>query len=537
MTQNTNGKLDIALVLDNSGSMKKNDPHFLMKDVVTNFLGGFVKKTRFSMIVFDSETRLVKPLMDVGGLVERANFLKSLEQVNYRGLFSDTPNAVERAIYELRLNGGTDAEKIIILLTDGIVDTGDKAKDLERTKWLKYDLTKECNQSNISIFGIAFTDDADFSLIQSLAVKTGGEYFRAFTAGDIQNVFNKINQLITQRLMFKKKKEKTLSVQSSRMTPSNKTSDNKNIAVSDKIPSGINQHIVSIPVVFIGIFVFILSVLFIITRFKNKSKQAEGGLAEISQRIVRSESSIPRAELIDVKNITNLKTISLTKKLIKIGRDINNDISIPKDTVSSFHATIEYRDGFFYLEDQRSRNKTRINDQEINHNTPTKLKSGDVILFNMYKFIFILPDLIPAGETVIDFGGKTNTIASYGTAEKKGEKTGSIPQAMVIDIRNITGKKTMAFYKDIIKIGRGVQNDVDISESSISGSHATIQYRDQSFYIEDLRSTNKTRLNGIELEPYTPMKLKSGDELIFDVYKFIFLLEKQTPSGETDEHW
>jgi len=32
-----------------------------------------------------------------------------------------------------------------------------------------------------------------------------------------------------------------------------------------------------------------------------------------------------------------------------------------------------------------------------------------------------------------------------------------------------------------------------------------------------------------------PRKLKSGDEIVFDVFKFIFLLEYGLPSGDTEE--
>ncbi|MCD6298616.1 MAG: VWA domain-containing protein, partial [Deltaproteobacteria bacterium] len=80
--------------------------------------------------------------------------------------------------------------------TDGIVDTGDKKYDFERKKWLKQDLAKESKKQGIRIFSITFTNTADFSLIQTLALKTDGEYFRAYGPDDIQNVFEKISKAI-----------------------------------------------------------------------------------------------------------------------------------------------------------------------------------------------------------------------------------------------------------------------------------------------------------------------------------------------------
>jgi pSer/pThr/pTyr-binding forkhead associated (FHA) protein len=108
---------------------------------------------------------------------------------------------------------------------------------------------------------------------------------------------------------------------------------------------------------------------------------------------------------------------------------------------------------------------------------------------------------------------------------------------MLIDVKNITGKKTLLLNKSVIKIGRGVHNDVAIDQHSVSGSHAAIQYKEGFFYLEDQRSKNRTRLNGEEIAPHTPTKLKSGDEIMIDIHKFIFLLEQQTPSGDTDENW
>ena len=84
-------------------------------------------------------------------------------------------------------------------------------------------------------------------------------------------------------------------------------------------------------------------------------------------------------------------------------------------------------------------------------------------------------------------------------------------------------------------IGRGVHNDLDIPKASISGSHATIEFTNGNFFLEDQRSKNTTGLNGKAVEPFSPQKLKSGDEITFDIYKFIFLLEHQVPTGDTEE--
>ena len=70
--------------------------------------------------------------------------------------------------------------------------------------------------------------------------------------------------------------------------------------------------------------------------------------------------------------------------------------------VYSFHATIEYKDGYFYyLEDLRSTNGTRLNDGKLRHNEPVRLKSGDKIDFSIHEFRFLIPDQTPLGETVM----------------------------------------------------------------------------------------------------------------------------------------
>ena len=190
-------ELDIILILDNSGSMKKNDPQFLAKDAVTQFVENSSEDARIGVVIFDQDVHLRVPLTPA--LAENhARILASLDSIDYRGLYTNSPAAVERAIYELRINGRAEADKIAIFMTDGIVDTGDTAADLVSAKWMREDLAAEAAEHEVKIFGIAFTENANFQLIQSLARRTGARYFRATTADQLVDVFDRIQDVIDE---------------------------------------------------------------------------------------------------------------------------------------------------------------------------------------------------------------------------------------------------------------------------------------------------------------------------------------------------
>lgn len=51
--------------------------------------------------------------------------------------------------------------------------------------------------------------------------------------------------------------------------------------------------------------------------------------------------------------------------------------------------------------------------------------------------------------------------------------------------------------------------------NGVSRRHARILYDDGALYIEDLNSTNGTRINGFQLTPERTYRLRDGDELEF----------------------
>ncbi len=77
---------------------------------------------------------------------------------------------------------------------------------------------------------------------------------------------------------------------------------------------------------------------------------------------------------------------------------------------------------------------------------------------------------------------------------------------------------------ELIIVGRaassGEQVGLDLSpyggyRGGVSRKHAQIMLEDGTLYLEDLDSTNGTRINGFQLEPNIQYRLRSGDELEF----------------------
>jgi len=412
--------LDILLVLDNSGSMKKNDPAFLTREVVTNFVNGLGEDSRLGMVIFDQEARLAEPLNELTATEAKATFLMSLDKVNYKGQFTNSPAGIERAIYELKTNARKDVQKVIIFLTDGIVDTGDKAKDLEKEKWLKEDLAQESKLEGIRIFGVAFTDKADFRLIQTLAHKTDGEYFRAYKAEDIQGVFQKINAIITQP----PPKPEIPITQVKETTPTPVTTQQVSPTPAPIQPSK-EKKALSMPLIIAGLAV-LLGILILFFVFKGKSKpQADEIRPAAPTR--KEEPPMPEAQLMDMQKLVSDQPLELNKRSISIGREPNNDVTIPKETVSGFHATIEFKNGYFHLEDQRSSNGTSLNDRKIEANQPIRLKSGDRIKFDIYEFTFFIPGQAPIGKTVLTGGQAVQQSEGTVLRTSKPEKEPSEP--------------------------------------------------------------------------------------------------------------
>jgi hypothetical protein len=356
----TGKPLDIFLVLDNSGSMKQNDPQGLLREVASTFALKLPPEARLGIVGFDEKVRLELGLTETRAAAFKDQVAQSLLRIDYRGKWTDIPAGVERALYELRERWRPEAERVLVVLTDGMVDLGSPARNLERARWLRDDLAREARRLGVRLFGIAFTEAADFELMQSIGQATGGGYFRVLAAVDIPETFERITARLAE------------------------LSRDAAAATAGPAPA-VDWR----PWALAGIALLLLGAVAILMVRRS------------GPRADRLE--MPAATLRPAGDNPGSQAHRVVKAVTRIGRDRrHNDIVIDRDTVSAQHAQIVYRDGVFYLRDLRSTNGTFVNGKQISHPKELReviLRSRDRIRFESCEYEFVLDDMAEAAQT------------------------------------------------------------------------------------------------------------------------------------------
>ena len=485
---------DVILVLDNSGSMKKNDPQFLLAQAVNEFISELDDSTRLAIIIFDQNVKIAVPLTLVND-ESRSTILDSLQQINYTGQYTDSPAAIERAIYDLKTNGRVEAKKLIVFMTDGIVDTGNADQDLEKARWLKQDLAADAADESIQIFGIAFTDNADFQLIQSLAQQTDGEYYRALQPEDLQNVFGRIQTIINR--VPEPEPEPVVApppppvVAAPEPAPAVAPPEPVIIEVPVQSQKLDQEEALRSKMILVALAVLIIAViimvLMLIRGSRNKGDEDE---------------YVQEAFLNDINNYTGQASYKLGKKPTMLGRVAGSDtehlnyIVIPETTIGRRHSLIEYKDFAYWIIDQGSINGTFVNDQMIT--SETRLKHGDRIRLHKFEFEFLMPEMADAGMTMIsktvlaarpELGNEEETIARGNSVDTDGsympepdfDLTGGMDSSGEIDeeedtvIKESVGSEDETYHKDEDEEESSDETLMLDDDTAVSDEDATIR--------------------------------------------------------------
>ena len=362
---------DVVLALDNSGSMKTNDPEKLMRPAVLAFAARLPQDTSLGIVVFDTVSRLALGLSPVSEEGFTGKTQRALERVDYRGQWTDIPGAVERSMYELREHGRPASRRVIVLFTDGYVDLGDPARNRSRAAWLRSDLIAEAKRESVMIFGIAFTEGADFELIQSVSQQTDGAHFRILSAAEIGGVFGGVTDRIRQL--------RAEHLAPDRVIPSS----------GHQVPGGGAVHGNSVPVWWLAAGLGALLVASGMGRWWW----------------VRTTSPPVPATMQDCAERAKIYTVD--KRSFKVGRVRHkglrkNDLVIPGKHIGRAHAAIRFRKGYFFIKDDGSVNGTFVNGVKLKPGQFQQLKNEDVLRFDRYEFLFgAVAGVVAGGASVV----------------------------------------------------------------------------------------------------------------------------------------
>ena len=384
---------DVVLVLDNSGSMRSNDPNRLAPKAVTNFVNGQSEDTHVSIIEFATTPTVLMPLT-AANAEARAQALNALQKLDYRGQWTDIGAALERALYELDTHGRSDAQKYVILMTDGYVDVGNQSRDSDKIHWITQSLIPEAVSKHVRIFGVAFTDQADFELMQTLAEKTGAGYYRAYQAGDLDDIYKRIGEtLVNAKAAPPTEEQAALSgpvvvVQAPASTP---------LARLQQSEEGSGSSL------WLWIFGLLLIVAIGGAGFYLWSRGAFKSLLPKREAAAGQADGL-QAVLYDISNPNDIKRYELSDKSTIIGRVAGYDPEVQyvlaaEPTVGRCHALIERRGHSFWITDQGSINGTFVNSDRVTGDRA--LKHGDIISVHRHEFEFVLPELFESESTVL----------------------------------------------------------------------------------------------------------------------------------------
>lgn len=440
------------------------------------------------------------------------------------------PAAIENAVYELKQNGRSDAIKQMLVITDGIINIRDSALAVERYRWLKDELATDSRSAGIQIFSIALSEQADYELMQTLARKTGGNYYRVFMTEDIKMALNGFQQ--TKHKVAPKKEVVS--------APTSQVAKIKKEAPAPKqegnIPWGLLLG---------GLGTLAVSGIAVFAYIKLKGRGAES-----------MGRTVPGAYLMDLSGVTEKSNYAINKNIIKIGRagNENVDICIDGETVSGEHAQIEYRDNGFYLTDLGSTNGSYVNGSSEKIAEEVRLKAGDIISFDHYQFKLVVRGPGERGVSQIDRKVPSRLNSRPSSARPQASRVPSGPnipsvtsgsdmetdmevsslEAYLEDSSGITDKSTHKINKKMIKIGRAQRADIDIciAEGTVSSAHACIEYKDGNFCLKDLGSRNGTYINEGKDRITSEVSLKGDDVIYFDQYKFKFIIHSQEASDQ-----
>lgn len=466
---------DVVLLIDNSGSMKKNDPQSLTKQAVARFLQNADPDMRVALIIFDQGVKVLSPLIPIDENA-RLDMLANLDRINFKGLWTNSGDGLRRALDELKAHRDPGRDQFIVFLTDGIVDTGRQARDLQMMDTIRGEMAKEAAESRVRVFALAFTENADEMLLIDLAEATGGAFFQPLTAEELPTVFGQLNATFAERhASLEPKARPDASVLNASTAAATKPEDAASMGHAVEIPSS--------------------------------PKATEGEKQQTPPSQVATEGfSTPGLRPSTSPADSEQRPLLPTERVAETPRK-----TAPVSTGEAPQPAV--------VASASSTNMLVVSVAGL-----AALFSG-ISLWLMYR-VSKVPTVAPTPEPRAARwrrGGRNaqRALLYMGRPEESSEPRSKLPQGKVFDL---TEKTTL--------IGRAPgPSGILIASANVSRQHAAIEYRDYAYWLIDQGSSNGTSINGKRV--VGAHRLNHGDRLRFHDRECSFLMPGRDNANET----
>ncbi len=231
----------------------------------------------------------------------------------------------------------------------------------------------------------------------------------------------------------------------------------------------------------------------------------------VASLVTRQFGSRVGSYLIDSKN---KKTIPLTHWENSIGRSPTCDVILEVATVSRFHAVISKRRTGWVIADTGSRAGVFVNNEQIEK--PAALKHGDTIRLGTSVFEFCDADVDDAERERVNARRRQERARMRANARANSRGAEFLPA--IIDE---AGEKAYIIDCESCIIGRANSCDIKLREPSVSSRHARVTKVGNGWFIEDLGSSNGTKVNA-RLVANVRRRLRDGDVIYMGAMRLVF---------------
>ena len=209
----------------------------------------------------------------------------------------------------------------------------------------------------------------------------------------------------------------------------------------------------------------------------------------------------------------------------RLGRSEPNDIILNSDSVSRFHAEINYDGNNYIITDLNSENGTFINNQRIRK--ATVLKDEDKIGLGQDASLRI--SLSDEPQISVEHSSNLTEDTEADTIVPKAPKGTPLSSQDTASIMFLNGRqrgRSVNLYYERMTIGRsasGSPSEIVIKDRSVSRFHAIFQRVNDVMTVVDAGSRNGTLVNGVKITDNR--KLTDGDTIQIGNIKMLYQVE------------